>query len=477
MTPLKILQDQYEESFREMKIVKGRSAYPCLVEGIPSCAKGACRTSKNFYHEDCLYQNAKEAGQKAPVTIYNFDSFFYQNLSLSPEEYEKRKRKLIILDETHNLENKYLSFVKLEISNKNQDLYLPEFKKIEEYDVLLRNQLFACSGKIEELEEKFKREKELSEEEADELEDLRKLRYKLGIYVDNRIRPDPIEYVFKFENKGHYQKVTFEPIFVDEFISLSLFPYGEKFLMMSATILDFSIFCEKIGLDPSEAVFFPQDSNFPAENRPIVKMYIAEMSRKYKPDNFLKIPGAIKEILKRHPNQKGIIQTHSDEIANLIEGKLDDPRLTFNKGNKGHETAKKTLKTHERKPASFLVASGLREGVDLKGDLSEVQVFCKVPYPDLGDKRVWRRKVLKPTWYNYETALMFIQALGRSVRSKKEIATTYILDRCFENFYFGNRRFFPSYIRETIENARREDWREHDQERGQPQTGVMRIVR
>jgi len=91
----------------------------------------------------------------------------------------------------------------------------------------------------------------------------------------------------------------------------------------------------------------------------------------------------------------------------------------------------------------------------LKGDLSEVQVFCKVPYPDLGDKRVWRRKVLKPTWYNYETALMFIQALGRSVRSEKEIATTYILDRCFEDFYFRNRRFFPSYIRETVENARR----------------------
>lgn len=452
LTPQKILQDQYERDFPEMQVIKGRSAYPCLVKGIRTCEKGACRTSKNIRHEDCPYRDAKEAGQRAPVTIYNFDSFFYQNLSLKAEERKERKRKLMILDECHNLENKYLGFMSLEISNKNQDLYLRKCKKIEEYDELLFNHLSACSSRIAELEAKFKREEELAEEEADELEDLRKLQYKLEIYVNNRTRPDPIEYIFKFEDKHHYQKVVFEPIFVDQFIGWNLFPYGERFLMMSATILDFPIFCEKIGLDPRGVVFFQQDSNFPTENRPIVKMYVGKMSRDHIDATLPKILDAIGEILKGHPNQKGIIQTHSEKIATYIKQNLHDPRLTF---NKDHETAKKTLETHEQKPASFLVASGLREGIDLKGDLSEVQVFCKVPYPDLGDKRIRRRNVLKPRWYNYETALMFIQSLGRSIRSEKEMAITYILDRCFESFYLNNRKFFPSYIRETIEKAQR----------------------
>jgi len=154
--------------------------------------------------------------------------------------------------------------------------------------------------------------------------------------------------------------------------------------------------------------------------------------------------------LKQHPDKKGIIQTHSEKIATYIKLNLHNLRLTFNKDSNSPE---EMLEIHNKKSGSFIVASGLREGLDLKGDLSEIQIFCKIPFPNLGDKRVKRRKDLQPGWYAYQTALMFIQALGRSVRSEEEKAITYILDRSFERFYLGNRRLFPPYIRETIENA------------------------
>jgi len=131
---------------------------------------------------------------------------------------------------------------------------------------------------------------------------------------------------------------------------------------------------------------------------------------------------------------------------------LDNPRLTFNKDS---HTPQEMLEIHKKKPGSFIVASGLREGLDLKGDLSEVQIFCKTPFPNLGDRRVQRRKDLQPGWYSYQTALMFIQALGRSVRSEKEKAITYILDKSFERFYLNHKKLFPSYIRETIEVIQR----------------------
>jgi len=451
LTPLKILQHQYERVFRDrMKIVKGRNAYNCLAPKGGKCNKGPCRLIKNFSHPDCPYQEAKKKGLVAPVTIYNFDAFFYQNLHTGLEECEKRKRQLIILDEAHGVESKYLGFMRLVISNKNQNFQIPEYKEIEKYDQFVRDQLLVCDQRIAQLEEEFKTMGTRSELDAFQVEHLGKLKFKLETYVGNREGKNPLEFVFKFENRSTHQKVTFEPVFVRKFISQNLFPYAEKFLLMSATILNPKIFCQNIGLDSNEVAFLQQENNFPAENRLVVKKYVGRMSLHHIDETLPKITSAIEEILKQHPDKKGIIQTHSEKIATYIKLNLHNLRLTFNKDSNSPE---EMLEIHNKKSGSFIVASGLREGLDLKGDLSEIQIFCKIPFPNLGDKRVKRRKDLQPGWYAYQTALMFIQALGRSVRSEEEKAITYILDRSFERFYLGNRRLFPPYIRETIENA------------------------
>jgi len=279
LTPLKILQHQYERVFRDrMKIVKGRNAYNCLAPKGGKCNKGPCRLIKNFSHPDCPYQEAKKKGLVAPVTIYNFDAFFYQNLHTGLEECEKRKRQLIILDEAHGVESKYLGFMRLVISNKNQNFQIPEYKEIEKYDQFVRDQLLVCDQRIAQLEEEFKTMGTRSELDAFQVEHLGKLKFKLETYVGNREGKNPLEFVFKFENRSTHQKVTFEPVFVRKFISQNLFPYAEKFLLMSATILNPKIFCQNIGLDSNEVAFLQQENNFPAENRLVVKKYVGRMS-------------------------------------------------------------------------------------------------------------------------------------------------------------------------------------------------------
>jgi len=108
------------------------------------------------------------------------------------------------------------------------------------------------------------------------------------------------------------------------------------------------------------------------------------------------------------------------------------------------------LEVHRRKEGSIIVASGLREGLDLRGELSKIQVFCKIPYPSLGDKVVKRKLELDERWYGWITTVMFVQSLGRSVRSSKERAVTYILDSGFGFFYTRNKGFIPRYIKEAI---------------------------
>ena len=89
---------------------------------------------------------------------------------------------------------------------------------------------------------------------------------------------------------------------------------------------------------------------------------------------------------------------------------------------------------------TVLVSPSMTEGVDLKDDLSRFQVMIKVPYPDLADTRISRRKELeekmklRPLSYVYKTAIVIIQAIGRSVRTETDYAVTFTLDTRFTSF-------------------------------------------
>ena len=86
----------------------------------------------------------------------------------------------------------------------------------------------------------------------------------------------------------------------------------------------------------------------------------------------------------------------------------------------------------------------MTEGVDLKGDLSRFQIVCKIPYPYLGDQIIRKRMNKHKSWYGLQTAKSIVQSCGRSVRSEKDTAITYILDSDWDRFYSRNKNMFPS---------------------------------
>ena len=95
------------------------------------------------------------------------------------------------------------------------------------------------------------------------------------------------------------------------------------------------------------------------------------------------------------------------------------------------------------KKASVLLSPSMTEGVDLKGDLSRFQIICKIPYPYLGDQIVRKRMHKHKDWYGLQTAKAIVQSCGRSVRSSKDTAVTYILDSDWKRFYGKNKHIFP----------------------------------
>jgi Rad3-related DNA helicase len=97
-----------------------------------------------------------------------------------------------------------------------------------------------------------------------------------------------------------------------------------------------------------------------------------------------------------------------------------------------------------------LISPSLHLGVDLKDDYSRFQIIVKVPYPDLTDKRVARKKEMDPNWYTWSTVLRLVQSYGRSVRSAEDHATTYILDASISFLLKKGQELIPKWFTEAI---------------------------
>jgi Rad3-related DNA helicase len=394
-------------------------------------------------HPNCPYLIARSKAMRAAVTVHNFDSFFYQNSYGGGYD----GRKLLIVDEAHNIPNKFTDFLSFTINSRG-GIVVPEATRIADYDAFVQATAKEYEEEYGALQRQYNAVGLDDKSQLQRMQELGKIVHQMRNYLFERQKDNPAEFVFDYKDTGRYApSVTFRPVFVGTYATRWLFNYGERVILMSATILDKEMFCREVGIDPEEAYYVQVPSTFPSENRPIVKKFAGKMNYTNINDTLPRIAERVQQIADRFPDRKGIVQTHSEKIASYLQANLLDQRFTF---NKDFLRPQDMLEAHTRKPGSIIIASGLREGLDLRGDLSQIQVFCKIPYPSLGDKVVKRKMEINPAWYNWITAVNFVQMLGRSVRSPKEKAVTYILDSGFGFFYTKAKRFIPDYIRQAI---------------------------
>jgi Rad3-related DNA helicase len=104
-----------------------------------------------------------------------------------------------------------------------------------------------------------------------------------------------------------------------------------------------------------------------------------------------------------------------------------------------------------RDEPTVLLSPSMTEGLDLRDDLSRFQIVAKVPYASLADPYVKTRMELDPDWYQLQTALTLVQALGRSVRSSDDHAISYIIDGDFARFMSQAQSILPDWWLDSIE--------------------------
>lgn len=469
LTTQKILQEQYIEDFGgfkgAMKSIKSSSNYQCNFNRKTSCGESlrALKTAdkkSSFFKScafNCVYKKAKESFIAGSEGVTNFPYFLAETQYAGKLE----PREVLIIDEAHNIDSELSKFIEITISDKFCNSFLnmqiPTGLTQRQYLTWVEEVYLNTTAKklahLERMLEKYVglKEKIRSGEFASiskkyEMLDKHvcKVRRFLELYSsDNWVMNDlPAD---NYSNPS--RKLQFKPINVAPYAEDMLYRFGKTVILMSATILDKNAYAEIAGIPVEQMAFISLPSPFPAENRPVMYAGVGKMNSSSIESTLPKLVEAIKQIMKEHKNDKGIIHCHSYKVASYIKKNIRSSRILIH----GSDNRDAVLEKHKKsKSPTILLSPSMTEGVDLKGKLSRFQIICKVPYPYLGDKLIRKKMNKWKWWYPLQTAKTILQAVGRSVRSKDDTAATYILDADFERFYYSNSSLFPVTFKESL---------------------------
>ncbi|MFC3958876.1 helicase C-terminal domain-containing protein [Halovivax cerinus] len=247
--------------------------------------------------------------------------------------------------------------------------------------------------------------------------------------------------------------VTIKPMNPEKYLQHTVWDRGNKFALLSATILNKDAFCRQVGLDPDDVTLVDVGHTFPVENRPLYDVTQGKMTYEHREETLPKIARTIVRIMANHPDEKGIVHAHSYDIQERLAALLDD----FGVGARvrthdrdGRDAALNAWKASDD-PDVFLSVK-MEEALDLKGDLARWQVLCKAPFQNTSDSRVAHRlSEGQWAWYYRATLRTVMQACGRVVRAPDDYGATYLADESLLDCFDRARSDTPDWFAEQVD--------------------------
>lgn len=449
LTAQKVLQSQYVRDFRDLSEIRGRSNYVCNVDPHTHAAAAPCHI--RHWHEacqQCHYFSTKERAMATPRTLMNYAYHLAERAyagGFAP-------RQLLVLDEAHQIEAMLDNFLTVELS----ELELRRFGIVDAYPPAFVGEEAEYVDFAEDVYHRLRGQRRGLEH----LPTQETMNAEFGArrsWLDGKITQlerllesyDHTEWSVEFKHDARWSLVM-KPITVAPFAEDVLFSSAERVLMLSATILDVPTFLRGVGLEPNDVEVIRVGSSFPPENRPLIARPVAKLTYHQRERDLPKLAAAVADIVAAHPNDKGIIHTHTYSIARYLAENLpasaQNRLITHTTGNR-EEALDDHL--HNFLPTILLTPS-MTEGVDFADDRARWQIICKLPYPYLGDPQIARRRERDPDWYGWRTCLSLVQTYGRTVRSAEDFAVTYVLDADFGRFVKRERKRLPEWFLEAL---------------------------
>jgi Rad3-related DNA helicase len=471
LTSQKMLQDQYEREFgRDLALVKGRDNYVCeRYHGAPvPTSRGMCRRLRGPVCA-CPYVRAKQAAQSAPIFCTN--TAYFATLRHWHAE-QLRRRRLLVIDEAHNLESQLVGVFTARFSHEEMRSWfggpLPRLPAADDYRPVLASHVRRLEGSLEEVRIRLEalRPPELPEdlflampptrEEQDLLEQRDRLESALA-RITFFLEAEDREWIVRYPDIPGAE-LALVPLTVAS-MARGLFEECAEITVLSSAYLGHrAVLAEYFGLEEGVRVF-STPSPFSLEQRPIVYRPVGLLSQATRARLEPAVFAEVATILAAHPRDKGLIHVASYEAGRRLVHDLgvraphDSRRLLWVDSAGGKASALDLHRASAR--PTVLVSPSLREGVDLPDDFLRFQVLTKLPYPDLGDPWTSLRQQRDPRWYAVETAKALLQAYGRSCRHADDQGVTYVLDAQFARFLQRYRVLLPEWFLDAAEPALR----------------------
>jgi ATP-dependent DNA helicase DinG len=473
LTPQKILQKQYEDSFEKhlLHTLYGKSNYNCESKAT-NCDIGGDIKPKC---SECPHKIAFGGIAYAPNVVLNY------SLAMNLFKYVAGSdgspvapRKLLVFDEAHTLEHHLTEFNSISFSEmrcKKLGVRFQTPKYIgealtwinQQYIPALRTRIAQQAPVVQRIldEMEFESGRKLSMDEQRSIKDLRELREHL-VSINEQLTSKTIEevddrYVLVNESRTSFK---FKELYGKHIFRELVEPMADKFLFMSSTILDKDSYCSDLGIDPDRTAFISIPSEFPEDNRPVMYMPTIKMTFGWDDDakrqERKKMIERIAQICKDvHPDETGIIHTGSFQVAKWLVSELANkvPHQILHHNPESGFTRDQVIDEFQCEDGipKLLISPSITEGLDLKDDKGRFAIFAKVPYPYLGDAWVKKRMSLSNTWYSIQALIAMIQGGGRVVRSPTDWGHVYILDSAWEQLYRRSKYMIPKWWKDAYQ--------------------------
>jgi len=479
------LQNQYVNDFSKYNLdwgsVKGSDTYSCAVNGKPF-SLGECRIQKLSYEQaerlpcwdSCGYLVNRKKAITTPISLLNYSYALIQRNYVEIQQQKQGHgvpfpaRDFVFCDEAHKLpdivQNHFAPRLNQQLiddiktlqqfESKNgygsEDILKPvtdlifliekedSKKMLETYLNRLYTKLLAQrkkDSKVLEVASKFTSWGEIPN-------DYRKVLFAIDRVKDVFCKVEDFLGIIERDTHKKLVKTVTESVnyvndivfnYVDEGYLTSHY-FNNKFgfkVLMSATFGNPKYYMQAIG--KQDARFNRMKSYFKYDKSPIYFMNNNRLNHKNIDEKLPKLVEKITQILDTHEDLPGIIHSSSYVLAKKVWNRLPEKyqdRIHLYTGTDEKMNAIDLLTKNKNK---IIMGPSLLEGLDLKDDFSRLQIFLKVPYPNMVNNFVKEKITYYPDWYRWKAEIAIRQGVGRSIRNENDWAITYFLDTCLKD--------------------------------------------
>ncbi|QLD89729.1 ATP-dependent DNA helicase [Natronomonas salina] len=446
-----------DELLEDLSVIRGKSNYSCILPGETSTPvnKAPCARERGFncpVKHRCPYFSDRSIASNRSIAAMTL-AYFMQTAGSDVFG----KRDVVVVDEAHGLAEWAEMYAAIELSPSSVPVWdgcePPEIDGLGDVEDYAERLLGTCSRRQEEL----RGEVELTPSEAEERDRLAELVRDLKWFLEDlRDIESPTTWV---ADQSENLAITVKPLDPARYLHHTVWDRGEKFALLSATILNKDAFCRGAGLDPDTVALVDVPHTFPVENRPLYDVTQGKMTYEDRDETLPKVARTVVRLMAKHPDEKGLIHAHSYAIADRLHELFDDFGVSARIRGHDRENRDAALSGWKRSDgADVFVSVKMEEALDLKGDLCRWQVLCKAPYPNTNDSRVAQRLEDDQWGWYYRTALRtVIQACGRVVRAPDDYGATYLADSSLLDLFERSRHDMPEWFEEQVDRTSRPD--------------------